>query len=1237
MDASGHSLPRELKKFRMLYDLAIAMTAEQSMEENLQLVVEKSRELLKTETAYIAVRDEARGDVYMHSLSGVRTEAFKKMRLPFGKGLWGFVAETGQGIIVEDYLEDKRITHVIDKIVAEEGVVSGVAVPVQIGKTNLGALYAFNRVRTSFSQADLETLHMIGNLAAVEISRKRAEDAVRQNRIELEQKVAARASDLLKANRLLEQEIQQRKKAEEMIRESEERIRTIIEHSNELFYVHDLQHQYSYVSPQCEAITGYTPDEIKGKWTELFTENPINRKGFDLTERALRTGRRQPPYILECKRKDGHLILFEVDESPLKDSDGNVVGVVGAARDVTERKRSEDALQAAERKYRSIFENAVEGMFQSTVDGSFAAVNPALARMFGYDSTGELMAELKNIRTQLYEDPARRDEFIEILRQKGEVRNFEAEVCRKDGRAIMTCINARQVRDEKGNALCIEGCVEDITERKVADEALKESEQRYRKLVENLPIGIYRSTPGEKGRFVMANPAFLHMFGFKSEEELRQTCVSDIYMDPGERKQFSNELLARNSVIMRNRYLRKKDGTPLWGTLTARVAYQEGDENGEAYFDCAIEDVTEMKLAEQKLLESERRYRELVEGSRDGYALTDMSGRIVETNTSFRKMLGYTEEEMRKLDYRGITPEKWYAVEAEMVASQLLTRGYTEVFEKEYLRKDGTVFPAETRIYLVKEGKGEKGRGMGAWALIRDITERKRAEQAIRENEKKFLDLFDNVSDFIYFHDMDGNLVETNLAFRKAYGIKDNPSATINIRDLMPEENRPLFAQYMERVLVHGQDEGFMKVRSPHGREVLVEYKNAVVRDAEGNVVGVRGSARDVTDRVRAEKEKKRLRAQIMSAQRIEAIGTLAGGIAHNFNNLLMGIQGNATLARLEVDQSSPVSRKLENIEKLVKSGAKLTSQLLGYARGGRYEVRPVSLNDLIKEISNTFAQARKDITVQLDLSESLKRVEADQGQVEQAVLNLLVNAADAMPSGGKVILRTRNVTHEAMNGKPYKPKTGKYVLLEVQDFGIGMDKKTMERIFEPFFTTKGMGKGTGLGLASVYGIVKGHGGYIDVASQEQKGSTFQIYLPASEKKIVKEKELPKGVVMGSGTILLVDDEQMILEVGKGMLETLGYTVLASGGGREAIEIYAGNHEKIDLVVLDLVMPGMSGRETFEQLKSINPGVRVLLSSGFSIDTLAKEMLEHGCDGFIQKPLFIEEFSQEIAKILSRR
>jgi CheY-like chemotaxis protein len=277
-----------------------------------------------------------------------------------------------------------------------------------------------------------------------------------------------------------------------------------------------------------------------------------------------------------------------------------------------------------------------------------------------------------------------------------------------------------------------------------------------------------------------------------------------------------------------------------------------------------------------------------------------------------------------------------------------------------------------------------------------------------------------------------------------------------------------------------------------------------------------------------------------------------------------------------------------------------------------------------------------KEITLTRELEEELLAIEADQGQIEQALLNLYVNAADAMPYGGKLILNTMNTTHEEMKDKVYDPKPGKYVLLKVSDTGKGMDKETQTRIFDPFFTTKEMGRGTGLGLASVYGIVKGHGGYIDVQSEISKGTAFSLYLPATDRKPEKTIEPANDTIKGNGTILLVDDEKIVLDVGVKMLETLGYTVLGADGGREAVDIYKENADEIDMVVIDMIMPLMGGGEAYDRMKEINPKVKVLLSSGYSIDGRATEILNRGCDGFIQKPFGMKNLSQKLQEILDK-
>ena len=382
--------------------------------------------------------------------------------------------------------------------------------------------------------------------------------------------------------------------------------------------------------------------------------------------------------------------------------------------------------------------------------------------------------------------------------------------------------------------------------------------------------------------------------------------------------------------------------------------------------------------------------------------------------------------------------------------------------------------------------------------------------------------------------------------------------------------------------------------------------------------------------------EHRRIEAQFHHAQRMEAVGTLAGGIAHDFNNLLMVIQGNISLMLYELDPKHPFYDRLRSIEKQVQSGSRLTAQLLGYARKGRYEVRPIDLNQLVEEACETFNRTRKEILIHQELSRDLCAIEADAGQLEQVLMNLFVNAADAMAGGGSLIVRTVNTDHHAMKGKLYNPKPGNYVLITVTDSGTGMDKKTMARIFEPFFTTKEMGRGTGLGLASVYGIVKGHGGFIDVDSQKGKGTTFRIYLTATDKPVARNgAEAPEPIKRGSETILLVDDEQMMLDIGRDLLQTMGYRVITARDGEEAVEVYRGRSEEIDLVLLDIVMPKMGGGQAYDCIKSINPAVKVLLLSGFSIDGEATQILSRGCNGFIQKPFNLEQLSRSVKSVLT--
>jgi len=511
--------------------------------------------------------------------------------------------------------------------------------------------------------------------------------------------------------------------------------------------------------------------------------------------------------------------------------------------------------------------------------------------------------------------------------------------------------------------------------------------------------------------------------------------------------------------------------------------------------------------------------------------------------------------------------------------------------------------------------------------------------------EKRYRFLVQNSPDIIYTLDDQGNFtfisnaVEQLLNFTIEQLVGRHYSLIVHEEDL--EKARWFFAERRTGDRAASGIEMRLKVSNGNSqfepsktKYLTIELKSNGVYDKpatekDKNFLGTHGVARDINDR-------KQLEAQLHHAQRMEALGTLAGGVAHDFNNLMMGILGNISLILFGTDPSHPHFEKLKNIENMIQSCSKLTNQLLGYARKGKYEVKPINLNHVVKESSETFGRARKEIEIHTKLAEDLAAVEMDEAQIQQVLMNLYVNAADAMPKGGQLSLKTANVTHKDIKDTSYEIEPGNYVMLKVTDSGVGMDAKTMEHIFDPFFTTKERGRGTGLGLASVYGIIKGHGGHIEVESQKGLETSFYIYVPASDKTTQKIIEVADQILKGKGTILLVDDEEMIIDVGTQMLKIFGYNVLEAHSGKEAIEVYRQNKDNIDLVILDVIMPEIGGAEVYDQIKEIDPKVKVLLSSGYSIDGQAAEMLERGCNGFIKKPFNMEDLSKTLSKILSQ-
>jgi two-component system cell cycle sensor histidine kinase/response regulator CckA len=628
----------------------------------------------------------------------------------------------------------------------------------------------------------------------------------------------------------------------------------------------------------------------------------------------------------------------------------------------------------------------------------------------------------------------------------------------------------------------------------------------------------------------------------------------------------------------------------------------------------------ERREAMQALQYSEDNYRSLFSNAQVGMFQTRIGdGKMLECNDRLAEMLAYENREACIAKF--VTSEHYLDPGTrERMLAEIQKTGEISNFEARLSRNDGKVIWVRysARVYP------EKGIIEG---VATDITDEKRAVKAVMEAKEDWENTFDAITDMVMLLNNEHEIIRVNRAAAEALGTDKASLVGKKCYEAVHRQNRPTRGCPLARTI---------KTWEPHTTE-LTEPKlggtflcsTSPIINPAGELTGYTHSLKDIT-------EPKRLEAQLRHAQRMEAIGTLAGGIAHDFNNVLMGIQGHTSLVSLHMDPDHPHFGHLKGIEDMVQRGAELTRQLLGFARGGKYEVKPTDLNELVEKSTEMFGRTKKEIRIHTKHQKGIWTVEVDQAQIEQVLLNLYVNAWQAMREGGNLYIQTKNITLDENYVKPYKLRPGRYVTISVTDTGVGMDETTQEMIFDPFFTTKEMGRGVGLGLASVYGIIKSHDGIINVDSKEGEGTTFNIFLPATDEKIIHEDPLPEDLLKGSETLLIVDDEDMIINICKRLLQEIGHKVLIAKSGKEALEIYEKNKDEIAMVILDMIMPDMGGGETYDKLKEIDPQVKVLLASGYSINGKASEILARGCNGFIQKPFTMENLSHKINEILDK-
>jgi PAS domain S-box-containing protein len=1014
----------------------------------------------------------------------------------------------------------------------------------------------------------------------------------------------------------LERESLDRKQAGEKIRENEERYRTLFENSRDAIIITTRDGQIVDINKAALELFGYTGEEIKEVGFQEFYVHPEDSKRF---LQAIEQKGSVLDYEVDLLKKDGTKINCLLSVTVRLADDGSVFEYQGIIRDVSHRKRYENALRESEERFRMLAEDAPFGISIMKPDQTFEYFNPKFTEILGYtiDDLPDKGAWFK----KAYPDEKYRKEVVsawkEDLVERFEIGQIKPRVfkvrCKNDQDKIIN-FRAVALKDRKQFLT-----YEDITDRKEAEDAILQSKEHYQTLVEESFDGIFV----QKGtKIVFANRRLNEMLGYDEGELLNLDHWLVYHPDYQELTRERAQLRMKGEAVPSHYEVKlsRKDGSWFYGEINARAIGFTGEPGIQVW----IKDITERRQAEKALRDSEQRYRSVFENTGAATVIIEKDNTLSMMNTEFEKLSGYSQDEVvdkkRWMDF--VHPKDLEKTKRDLSIRRENEGKASTEYEFRFVDKQGSIKDIISTVGIISGTKKSV-------ASLMDVTFRKQAEEAVRQSEQRYRFLVENVLLGLFICEMpSGRFLFLNQRIREMFGYERDEGLDTSVWNVIHPDDHNLLKKRIEaksKGKLPASDSAIYTAIKKNGSHFRVEV-NASPVTYQG-ISAMQGVVMDVT-------EKELLEKQLQQAQKMEAIGTLAGGIAHDFNNLLMAMQGNSSLMLLDVDPGHPHHEKLKSSEQYVQRGANLTKQLLGFARGGKYEVRPTDLNELVMMSSKMFSRTKKEITLHSKYQQGLWTVEVDQGQIEQVLLNLYVNAWQAMPGGGDLFIQTENVMLDKTYAKLFKLAPGKYVKLTLIDTGVGMDGATIQRIFDPFFTTKEMGRGTGLGLASAYGIVKNHGGIIYVYSEIGEGTTFNIYLPASEKKIKKEKEPLRELLKASGTVLLVDDEDIIIDVGAQMLKSLGFEVLIAKNGEQANEIYEKNRERIDIVILDMIMPGMGGGKTYDKLREKDPDVKVLLSSGYSINGQATEILDRGCNGFIQKPFNIEKLSHSIRKII---
>jgi two-component system cell cycle sensor histidine kinase/response regulator CckA len=641
-------------------------------------------------------------------------------------------------------------------------------------------------------------------------------------------------------------------------------------------------------------------------------------------------------------------------------------------------------------------------------------------------------------------------------------------------------------------------------------------------------------------------------------------------------------------------------------------------------------EVIERKRADQALRESQERYRALFEYAAEGILVADAHTKeLMFGNPAIYQLLGYSEEELRHMTVRDLHPRE----ALEHVASEFEAQARGEKTlapDIPCLRKDGTRIYADinTASVVIDGRKCNVG-------FFTDITQRKLTEEAFRESEGRYRAVVEDMPAMICRFLQDGTLTFVNSSYCSYFNKKKEALIGQDFFQFIPKEDQ-------EKVRKHfmSLNQGNSMITYEHqviapGRGLRwQEWTDRALFDEQGHVVEYQSIGRDITEEKRARDESAELEARLRHAHKMEAIATLAGGIAHEFNNALVGISGNIELLQIDLPDNKNIEKYVDRIKNAAYRMAGLTNQLLAYARGGKYQPKTISLNDFVEETLHLIQHSiNSAIRLETDLPDGISDVEADATQMQMVLSAVLNNASEAIEGKGRIRIITRNerIDEEFVKTHP-DLKPGLYACITIEDEGKGMDEQTRDRVFDPFFTTKFQGRG--LSMAAVYGIIRNHGGSISVDSALGKGTVVRIYLPAEEVQAEPAEETEAEVTTGSGTLLVIEDEDVVIDVIRPMLERLGYRTLLAKTGKDAVDIAKSFDGAIDLAILDIVLPDMGGREVYPLIMEARPNLKVIVCSGYDIDGPAQEILDAGAQAFIQKPFLLETLSKKLKQVL---